>query len=429
MGMLNTDALIDITRNLFSAEDKTLYPYQERFLQAQATSKKFIVNKSRQIGMSYVNACWNLVSAVNNHEVNLIVSPSIRQSMHFMEYVYHFLSIYRDYCDIKTVDETKTHLSFDGDGAVFSLPNMANTVRGFRAHHILFDEMAHFLNGTDKAMMTAIQPSISRGGCISIISTPFGESNVFHDIWCKEQVYSDYTRFCINWTECDDIDKASVERVKLIDPLTYSQEYNNQFLGEVDSAEYPFYLIEKCIDMEMSYEELSHDKVYKIGVDIGRRHDLTAIAILEEKDGINYLRSVETYHDKKFDWQLGRLKELVKNYTVKSLLIDSTGIGNNIAENLVDEFGSIVKPVMFDNEVKQQMVIGLKELMHDGKLRFPNDARLINNIRSIQRQYSAAGYLKFDSSRTSEIGHSDLFWSLALALLSEHGGSADFFID
>jgi phage FluMu gp28-like protein len=427
--MPSTEALIDVTRSLFYNDGKTLYPYQEAFLKAQATSKKFIVNKSRQIGMSYINACWNLVSAVTKGETNLVVSPSIRQSMHFMDYVYRFLTLYRDLCTIKTVNETKTYISFDNGGAVYSLPNHPNTVRGFRAHHIIFDEMAHFLNGTDKAMMTAILPSISRGGSISIVSTPFGENNVFHDIWSKEQVYSDYKRFLINWTECPDIDKSEVERIKLVDPMTYSQEYNNQFLGEVDLAEFPFHLIEKCIDMELQYEELAHDKIYKIGVDIGRRHDLTAIAIFEELDGVNILRSVETYHDKKFDWQLGRLKDIIRNYTIKSLLIDSTGIGNNMAENLVDEFGAIVKPITFDNDIKQQMVLGLKELMHDGKLRFPNDARLINNIRSIQRQYSAAGYLKFDSGRSEEAGHADLFWALALALLVEKGGSMDFFVE
>lgn len=427
--MPSTDALIDITRNLFSADKKELYPYQEKFLAAQTVSKKFIVNKSRQIGMSYTNACWNLVSAVNNKEINLVVSPSIRQSMHFMEYAYHFLAIYRDYCEIKTTEETKTNITFETGGSIYSLPNNPNTVRGFRAHRITIDEMAHFLNGTDKAMMTAILPSISRGGSISIISTPFGGSNVFHDIWCKEQAYSDYVRFLINWTECPDIDKAEVERVKQVDPLTYAQEYNNQFLSEVDSAEFPFHLIERCIDMEMQYEELSHNKVYKIGVDIGRRHDLTAIAIFEEIDTVNYLRSVETYYDKKYDWQLGRLKDIVGNYTVKSLLVDATGIGNNMAENLVNEFGSIVKPITFDNEVKQQMVLGLKGLMHDGKLRFPNDPTLINNIRSIQRQYSAAGFLKFDSGRSEERGHADLFWALALALLIEKGGSTDFYVE
>jgi len=427
--MPNIESLIEITKNLFIADDKTLYPYQERFLEAQAKSKKFIVNKSRQIGMSYTNACWNLVSAANKKEINLIVSPSIRQSMHFMEYVYHFLMLYRDFCEIKTTEETKTSITFEDGGSIYSLPNNANTVRGFRAHRITFDEMAHFLNGTDKTMMTAILPSISRGGSISIISTPFGQSNVFNDIWSKEQVYNDYTRFLINWTECPDIDKAEVERVKLVDPLTYAQEYNNQFLSEVDSAEFPFHLIEKCIDMELAYEELSHDKVYKIGVDIGRRHDLTAISVFEEVDGVNILRKVETHYNQKYDFQLGRLKELITSYTVKSLLIDATGLGNNIAENLVDEFGAIVKPIVFDNDIKQQMVLGLKELMHNGKIRFPNDPGLINNIRSIRRQYSAAGYLKFDSGRNSEIGHADLFWSIALALLIEKTGSADFFIE
>jgi phage FluMu gp28-like protein len=95
----------------------------------------------------------------------------------------------------------------------------------------------------------------------------------------------------------------------------------------------------------------------------------------------------------------------------------------------VDEFGLIVKPITFDNEIKQQMVLGLKALMHNGKIKFPHDATLINNIRAIQRQYSAAGYLKFDSGRNEKVGHADLFWAMALALLIEKTGSADFFIE
>jgi len=425
--MPSTSSLIDITRNLFTADHKTLYPYQEQFLQAQATSKKFIVNKARQIGMSYANAAWNLVTSVNNNEINLIVSPSIRQSMHFMDYITYFLTIYRDYCTIKTLKETETQITFEGGGEVYSLPNNPNTVRGFRAHRITVDEMAHFLNGTDKAMMTAILPSISRGGAVTLMSTPFGESNVFHDVWVKEQVYSDYTRFLVNWTECPDLNKAEIERAKRVDPSYYAQEFNNQFLGEVDQAEFPFPLIESCIDMELAYEDLRHDRIYKIGVDIGRRHDLTAIAIFEDISGVNILRSVETYFDKKYDWQFGRLRDLLNTYTVSSLRIDATGIGNNMAENLRDEYEA-VRPIIFDHELKQQMVFSLKEQMHDGRVRFPNDARVINNIRSIQRQYSAAGYLKFDSPRSSELGHADLFWAIALALLVEKTGTADFFI-
>ena len=427
--MLDVDGLIKLTKYLFERDDKRLYSYQEEFLKAQAVSKKFIVNKSRQIGMSYTNAAWNLVSAVNRGDINLVVSPSIRQSMHFMEYVYHFLTIYRDFCDVKTVEETKTNISFEETGgAIFSLPNNPNTVRGFRAHRITFDEMAHFLNGSDRTMMTAILPSISRGGCISIISTPFGESNVFYDIWNKDAVYSDYTRFLINWNQCPDINKDGVLRIQARDPLTYAQEYNNQFLSEIDSAEFPFHVIEKCIDMEMQYEDLATNKIYKLGVDIGRKHDLTAIAIFEEVNGINYLRSIETYYDKKYDWQLGRLKDIITNFTVKSVLIDATGLGNNLAENLVDEFGPIIHPILFDNEIKQDMVLGLKGLMHDGKIKFPNDPKLINNIRSIQRQYSAAGFLKFDSTKNSEIGHADLFWAVALAVLIEKMGTADFYV-
>ena len=61
----------------------------------------------------------------------------------------------------------------------------------------------------------------------------------------------------------------------------------------------------------------------------------------------------------------------------------------------------------------------MKRLMAEGKLKFPDDPILIDNIRAIRRKYSPSNYLVFEADRDPRIGHADLFWALCLALYDE----------
>jgi phage FluMu gp28-like protein len=106
--------------------------------------------------------------------------------------------------------------------------------------------------------------------------------------------------------------------------------------------------------------------------------------------------------------------------------MDATGLGNMLVEGLRDSFGDVVMPIEFTNESKEGMVMGLKETMFNDGLVLPNDPMLINNIRSIKRKFTSGGFLRFDSDRTGEIGHADLFWALALGVFVDGGGTTDF---
>lgn len=439
----------------------TLYNYQGKTIITIDQHRKVITNKSRQTGMSTVFAAYGLIDSSMCDESVLVVSPSFRQSKNLMNYAYQWMPIltelFKD--DLKLIEETKTSIEFMGGGRFISLPNNPNTVRGFRAHKIIFDEFAHFLHGTDKEMWTAIFPSISRGGSVAANSTPFGTENLYYDIWNNlNNQYNDWKRVLINWQDCKDLDMSEILKQKEIDPLTYEQEYNNQFLEDVDEAEFPLSLIRKCIDMELEYKPLDKKKIYYVGIDIGRKRDLTAIAFFEQikipipmkltvqvegeepeqEDDLEeeverfekkfILRKVETHFNKEFRWQEEHIKQYLNNYLIEKMTIDAVGIGANIAENLRDDFGDYVKPLMIDSENKEVMVMDLKRMMWEGKFIIPNDPQVINNFRAIKRMYTAGGHLKFDSDRTSEIGHADLFWAIALALYRKHMGSAEFYI-
>lgn len=423
--MNQTDKLLIILKQLFKRQGYTLYPYQQKW--CKDSSKHKILNKSRQVGMSDVCAAWTLLNAYFLEKTELIISPSLRQSKHFMDYIYKYKQLLEDELGepLLVREETKTSIIFETGGEIYSLPNSASTVRGFKADDIIFDEFAHFLHGTDKEIMTALLPSVSRGGTLSIISTPFGTENLYYMIWTDE---NNYSKHLINWRDCPDLDKNEIERIQTVDPLTFQQEYNNQFLEDVDEAEFPFSLIRKCIDMELEYEELTGKKIYVGGADIGRKQDLTAVAIFEYIDGIYFLRHTRTMKNIRYKEQENFFKWLLQNHTFQNFCIDATGIGSMLAEYLLDDFGDVIQPVEFTSEVKENMVMNLKENMFNDRVRIPNDPQLINNIRSIKRMYTSGGYLRFDSDRNSEIGHADLFWALALALYQEKGGTTEFLV-
>ena len=59
------------------------------------------------------------------------------------------------------------------------------------------------------------------------------------------------------------------------------------------------------------------------------------------------------------------------------------------------------------------MVLNLKKMFEDKLIVIPNDPSLIADIHGIKRKAGAKRFL-YDADRTAK-GHSDRFWSLALA--------------
>ena len=396
----------------------TLYDYQKEIMNYDL--KKIIINKSRQVGVSYAVACWSLLNSIFNDRTELIISPSLRQSKHMMDYIYEHLNKLRDDFTVPLREETKTSILFQAGGAIHSLPNSANTVRGFKADDIYIDEFAHFTCGTDKDIIKAIAPSISRGGNITYISTPFGDQNLFYKYWNSKNIHKKE----INWKDCPDFKSENIEGIKeTIGGDAFEQEYNNKFLSDMEGQEFPLKLIEGCIDYDLEFNSdpaLSFNKAssYVGGVDIGRKHDLTALITLEKKEGRYYANYKRTMKDAEYDEQKNFMRYILNNARFDNFWVDASGIGNDIAETLRKEFR--VSSLIFNNENKQELVTNLKNMMQQGKIKFPNDTQLINSIRAIQRQYTANNFIRFDAPRDIETGHADLFFALALAVYKQN---------
>lgn len=378
------------------------YEYQERLM--DDVSRFTVVNKSRRTGISTIYAFKALRNAMRG-KTSLIISASERQSIFVMtEYVERFLKSLPMAIVLK--EDSKSVKRFDNGGVIYSLPNQSNTIRGFNADFVVLDEAAHFLNDTDKLVYEAISPMLALGGSMAMVSTPFGDQNIFARMWRDPN--NGYSKTTINWRECQRL-SADIETTKrAMDEITFDQEFNNVFRGEVDS-EFPMSLLERAVDQEMQYEvNASGDAA---GADIGRRRDLSAVCIIRKQGDIRRLVEKHVWSGVPFEEQQNRMLEMSKRVGV--LRIDQGGMGEAPAEWLMAR-ASNVQPILFTNEIKTEMFLGLKRLLEQGKLQFPFDPRLIASLQSVRRYYRL-GRVIIDAERTDETGHADEATALALA--------------
>ena len=101
--------------------------------------------------------------------------------------------------------------------------------------------------------------------------------------------------------------------------------------------------------------------------------------------------------------------------------IDRTGLGREMGENAVNEFGSRVELIDFTNQSKEVMAYDTKDAFSNHTLIIPDNPNVINSLASIKKGQTESGLPRFDAQRTEETGHADYFWALSVLLQSAKG--------
>jgi phage FluMu gp28-like protein len=155
------------------------------------------------------------------------------------------------------------------------------------------------------------------------------------------------------------------------------------------------------------------------GLDVGRTKDLTALVVVAVVRGVAWVLAVITCKRTKFRRQREILREARELFQWRTLHVDQTGIGAQLAEELVQLWGDHeVKPLTFTNASKEDLATRTLRWMRDGRVRFPKNAegRLLHqDTVALRRVITPAGNVVFEGPRTAN-GHLDRLWALALAL-------------
>jgi hypothetical protein len=282
--------------------------------------------------------------------------------------------------DVAKPNQQERRLEFLTGGVIecWSL-DQPDAGRSRKYARVIIDE-AGIVRELEQAWNGAIRPTLSDyRGDAWFFGTPKGR-NYFHQLYTKGQ---DTAGEWISWRfgtvenpviEADEVASAKADMPQ----AAFEQEY----LGiPADDGGNPFGLaaIHACI------ASLSSSSPAVWGVDLAKSQDWTwAIAL----DGSGAVCRSERWQG---PWSatLERVSALITNSSARAL-IDSTGVGDPIVEQLQSRCGGLVEGFKFTAQSKQQLMEGLAAAIQQRTVRFP-DGPLVAELESYGYEYTKSG--------------------------------------
>jgi phage FluMu gp28-like protein len=430
-------------------------PYQIHFLKSTASYR--CIEKSRQVGYSWVFACEATArSHLRDGYTAVFVSYNLadaKEKIAYCQQLHEDLPL--EYQKKKVVD-SKLEIAFQSSGAskrisrIISNPSKAP--RGKKGD-IYLDELAHCAN--DREIYKGSTALILRSaGQLTVCSSPLGRRGVFWEIARQEiRPYSVYKRQRVPWWLCSffstDVRRAAreapalttEERVRKFGKPGIIEQFGSLLLEDfqqefevVYSDEtltfFPYPLIMPCTDAELElatdFAELEKCKGRLLaGFDVGRKRDLSELAIFEEvrrgEKAVHECRMILEFDRVPFRDQEASLRQMLATLSIARLSIDNNGIGMNLAENLRTDFPQVVAED-FTTASKERWCTDFKIALQKREIVLPRDRSLVAQIHSIKKNVTAGGRVTFDTEKDSSTkGHADKFWACALAVQKERG--------
>lgn len=192
--------------------------------------------------------------------------------------------------------------------------------------------------------------------------------------------------------------------------IMFTQEVMADFLSDETGV---FKKIRQCIVGE--FREPVLGRFYVMGVDLAKTIDFTVLTVLD-----SVTREVvawERFHDLAWGIQKIKIQELASKYNNALCVIDSTGLGDPIVEDLERAGLSIwydgEKPgFKFNNSSKNSLITNLAISIEQRRITFPNEPVLVDELQAYEYQLTDGGKITYGAPDGK---HDDAVISLALA--------------
>lgn len=430
-----------------SRESKYFLPYQVRWLKDKSPVK--IWEKSRRIGATYVQSYEDVRDCVKG-EIPAVWFSSADESAakEYIIYAAQWAKLFdagaRDLGQI-VLDSDKNIKTFTVEFSNGKRINaLSSSPKAFRSKggKVILDEFAH--HEDPAALWKAAKPSITWGFPLRILSTHNGQLALFFKF--VQSVKTGKLKWSLHTTDiykavqeglADKILKRTLsqqekdewiqqQKEDCFDDFTWLEEFCCIAVDEA-SAFLDYNLISTCEEYNIEWNEAAFvnfnsypvDGDLFVGVDIGRKKDLTVIWVVEKLGSVKYTRAVKVIEKTPFKIQREILFNILQHPKVRRACIDATGLGMQLAEEAQDFFGKYkVEAVTFTGPVKEEMAYNLRTNFEDRNIRIPVDVDVREDLHSVKKVVTAAKNIRFDVEKSDIKGHADRFWAAALCLFA-----------
>jgi hypothetical protein len=386
------------------------HPYL-RFVVGAAGTKW---GKTTGTSIALVKQAWE-----NRDSRNWWVAPTYSQSENAYSLISRLLpaGTYKEYKASLTLE------LIDPAGKEYSLIEFKSgekpgNLRGFGVNFFIIDEAALVPYESFVSVMTTVTQTFGKG---YIISTPAGR-NWFYDVYQRgEKFFTDGTPKYENpeddpWREWISIrmptwanphvPKKSVEQLrKNLPEDVFQQEVAAEFL--LDSAGV-FKGINDCVRGVLQPPVPGHR--YVMGVDLARLKDFSVLTVIDTAN--NNVVYWERFNQIRWEIQYHRIIETARKYNNATAVIDSTGLGDPVVEQIQSGGVRVVPYKISGPTAKKQLIDKLRVNIEQKKISFPHIPQLRRELEAYEYQISDNGVFKYSAPSGEK---DDCVISLALA--------------
>ena len=356
---------------------------QKKILDAE---RRFIVIMcGRRFGKSELSQILIIKEALNGGQVAYI-TPTYGLAQVFFERLTKVLPFKSN------ISKLKIYCPNEGSIEFFTGERLDN-LRGRKFHLVIVDEAA-FIPDLEDGWNNSIRPTLTDyEGRAVFLSTPRGK-NFFYSLFMKmgendwqSFKFSTYDNPHINPREIDDA------RIQLPE-VVFEQEY---LANPSENSANPFgnAFIKRCV------KPISAQPIVCYGIDLAKSVDYTVIIGLDKDGNVAYFDRFQ------MDWH--NTKETIKRLPPAPIVVDSTGVGDPILEDLLRE-GVNIEGLKFTSQSKQQLMEGLASAIQQGRIGFPEGV-IVDELDVFEYQFTAHG-VRYSAPSGF---HDDTVMALALA--------------
>lgn len=431
----------------------SLFDYQRVWYRAGLVNRIRNLLKSRQIGATWYFAREAIVDALQTGKNKIFMSASKAQAHVFRQYIVQFVK------DVTGVELRGDPLVLPNGAILYFLGTNARTAQSYHGD-IYMDEyfwIGRFQEFRKVASGMAMhkkwrQTYISTPSSIAHEAYPFWTGDLYNSRRRKgERVEIDVSHAALRngqacgdgqWRQIVTVEDAVAGGCDLFDidqlRLEYSQdEFDNllmcQFVDDTLSV-FPLAKLQPC--MVDSWEEwrdlrpfaprpLGDSEVW-LGYDpTGSGEDgdgagLIALSPAKTRDGKHRVIERRRLQGLDYEQQAGVIREFCQRYNVTYIGMDTTGLGEAVAE-LVEKFFPGVHRFRYTPEMKARLVMKALHVIDRGRLEFDAGwTDLAQSFMAIRRALTdGGGQLTYRSGRNKTTGHADLAWAAMHALYNE----------
>jgi len=390
------------------------YPYQQRLLNDK--SKRIVACMGRQTGKTTTIAAKAIHHAYTHpNTTTLIISPSLRQSMIMFEKIQN--QINQNPILTKSITrQTHTQIKLTNKSQIIALPCSENLLRGYTAQLTICDEAA-FMPETTITQIIFPMLSTTNGTAI-FLSTPWDKNHFFYKAFLNPK----YNTHKVKSNQNPQIKPEFLKEMREnMTKEAFLMEYEAEFT-EAQNSYFNQNLIRKTVELAQKQNLQLHTNLeqtipkgqHYAGIDLGKLQDPTVIAAIKIEHNYRKLFYLHEFPlETTYTQVIGHLNRAHKKLNFKKVLIDQTGIGEPILDEIRNQGLNCVEGVKFTTETKEELLTNMKIIMEQEKLAIPYHRRLCQQINDQQYIYTKTGHIIFSHPPNS---HDDMLWALALAV-------------